>query len=212
MSPRTSSPGSPAGSGPGLAPGRLTLHEVDPDWSRATPIVGEHDIAPARARSTQLGRVALALEMLGAAEAAVDLAIEYSGDRVQFGEPIGRFQAVRHLLVWGRTDCVALDGVARQAVALDRLGPANLAELTKALAGRNGRRACERALQVLGGIGFTAEHDHHHLHGRVLALDSLLGSSAELTAAVGARFRREATDWRIPATVLSPGDGAPTGG
>ena len=61
--------------------------------------------------------------------------------------------------------------------------------MVKALAGRNGRRACERSLQVLGGIGFTAEHEHHHHHSRVLALDALLGSSAELTHDLGAWLR-----------------------
>ena len=76
-------------------------------------------------------------------------------------------------------------------------------EVVKALAGRNGRRACDRALQAFGGIGFTAEHEHHHFHSRVLLLDALLGSSAELTHDLGAWLRRTGADPGYPAAVLA---------
>ena len=56
--------------------------------------------------------------------------------------------------------------------------------------------------QVLGGIGFTAEHDHHHHHSRVLLLDALLGSSAELTHGLGAWLRTTGADPRLTAAVL----------
>ena len=74
-----------------------------------------------------------------------------------------------------------------------RRPPERYGEVVKALAGRNGRRACERSLQVLGGIGFTAEHAHHHHHSRVLLLDSLLGTSAELSHDLGAWLRTTGT-------------------
>jgi alkylation response protein AidB-like acyl-CoA dehydrogenase len=127
--------------------------------------------------------------MLGAAETAVALAVEHAAEREQFGRPIGAFQAVRHLLAWATTDCTAIEAVTGQALRLLDDPPPRLDEVVKALAGRNGRRACERSLQVLGGIGFTAEHDHHHHHSRVLQLDSLLGTSAELTRSLGAWLR-----------------------
>jgi len=184
-------------------PGRLDLYEVTGNWSRTAPAVPEHDAIPARDRSTRLGRVAVALEMLGAAEGALALATTYSADRVQFGQPIGGFQAVRHLLAWAYVESAAISSVARQAVMLDRDAPVPLDEYAKAIAGRNGRRICERALQVLGGIGFTAEHDHHHHHGRVLAFDSVLGTSAELTANLGASFRTGAASSPLAAAVLA---------
>ena len=147
-----------------------------------------------RDRSAFLGRVAIALEILGSAEAAVFLAIDHAVTREQFGQAIGRFQAVRHLLAWARTDCTAVDAVAGKALALDVAAPARFDEVLKALAGRNAQRACQRALQVLGGIGFTAEHDHHHHHGRVLALDGLLGASATLTHDLGTWLRTDGGD------------------
>jgi hypothetical protein len=187
-------------------PGRLALHEVDLDPGTLRPAISEGEAEPARRRSLFLGRVALALEMLGAAEAALALAVDYVRAREQFGKPIGTFQAVRHLLAWARTDCASIDAAARQAVALDRAAPPGFDQILKALAGRNARRACERTLQAFGGVGFTTAHDHHHFHSRVLALDALLGSSAELTLALGARLRNEGDDPRIARRLLLPDD------
>jgi len=165
--------------------------------------IGEGIAEAARRRSLFLGRVALAFDMLGAAEAALALATEHALAREQFGQPIARFQAVRHLLAWATTDCAAIEAVAQRAVALDEAAPAGFDEVVKALAGRNARRACERTLQVMGAIGFTAEHDHHRFHSRVLALDALLGSSAELTRRLGTRVRKQQTGLDLPARLLA---------
>ena len=192
---------------PVAVPGRLALREVDIDWERARTFVGEDDVAEARARSLFLGRLAIAAEILGAAEAAVALAVEHASHREQFGQPIGRFQAVRHLLAWASTDCVAIEAMVNKGVALDESAPPRYDEVVKALAGRNGRKACERSLQVLGGIGFTAEHHHHHHHSRVLALDTLLGTSAHLTRQLGTWLRTSGTEERFARTFLVPHTG-----
>jgi alkylation response protein AidB-like acyl-CoA dehydrogenase len=183
-------------------PGRIALHEVDVDLDRLKPIVSERDAAAARRRSQFLGRVALSLELLGAAEGVLALAVEHASNREQFGQPIGAFQAVRHLLAWARTDCAAILAVARKAIALDQRAPVDFDAMLKAVAGRSARRACERTLQVFGGIGFTDEHDHHHFHSRVLALDSLLGASAQLARELGARLRAERRDPGISRSLL----------
>jgi alkylation response protein AidB-like acyl-CoA dehydrogenase len=132
------------------------------------------------------------------------LAVEHAQAREQFGQPIATFQAVRHLLAWATTDCTALERVAAEAVVLDEAAPQRYGDIAKALAGRNGRRACERALQVLGAIGFTAEHTHHHFHSRVLALDSLLGTSADLTHDLGRWLREESGGSQLPTALLVP--------
>lgn len=142
------------------------------------------------------------MEILGAAERVLEIGTEYASDRDQFGQPIGSFQAVRHMLAWGRTDCIAVEAVAYRAIRLDTSAPQQFGQVLKALAGRNGRRACERALQVLGGIGFTAEHDHHHFHSRILALDALLGTSADLTHQLGTDLRTTGDHPGFPAAVL----------
>jgi Acyl-CoA dehydrogenase, C-terminal domain len=184
-------------------PGRLTLHEVRLSGAAIHPEIADGEAEPARRRSAFLGRVAAAHEMLGAAEAVLALAVDYAGAREQFGQPIGTFQAVRHLLAWARTDCAAIEAVAGQAVNLDEGAVPDLDRILKALAGRNARRVCERTLQTFGGIGFTAEHDHHHFHSRVLALDSVLGTSAELMADLGAELRRSEVKPRIAAAIMA---------
>src|SRR5579863_8689405 len=120
--------------------------------------------------------------MLGAAESALSTACEYAASRHQFGQPIGRFQAVRHILAAARTDCAAIEALIDQAVALGTSAPAGFDQVVKAVAGRNSRRACQNSLQTLGAIGFTLEHHHHRWHLRVLALDAMLGSAAHLAA------------------------------
>ncbi|MFC5754466.1 acyl-CoA dehydrogenase family protein [Actinomadura rugatobispora] len=182
--------------------GRLTIREIDREPPAAVPAVPEDRAAPARARGRFLGRIAAALEILGAAEAGLLLAAEHAAAREQFGRPIGTFQAVRHLLAWALTDLAAVDGVTATAVRLDGDTPPRHDQVVKALAGRNGRRVCQRTLQVLGAIGFTAEHDHHHFHSRVLALDALLGTSTELTHGLGTWVRETRTDPALPAAAL----------
>jgi hypothetical protein len=185
-------------------PGKLLLSEVEVDWAMARPLLAEAEAIEPRRRSSFLGRLALAAEILGAAEGALALAVEYAGNREQFGQPIGRFQAVRHLLAWASADCTAIEAVVLKGVFLDQSTPPMFGEIVKALAGRNGRKACERTLQVLGGIGFTREHDHHHHHSRILALDALLGTSAELTNQLGSWLRTADTDPRFAQTILLP--------
>lgn len=185
--------------------GGADLREVTADLSG--PSLLTRDVAERlRPRALYLGRVAAAHEILGASERAVGLALDHARVREQFGQPIGGFQAVRHLLAWAKTDCIAIDSVARRALLVLDDPPPHLDEALKALAGRNGRRACERSLQVLGGIGFTAEHDHHQHHSRVLLLDALLGTSSELTRHLGA-WLRTGGEPTFARTVLARGPG-----
>ncbi len=100
------------------------------------------------------------------------------------------------------TDCVALDSAAIAAVTLADALPPRYDDMVKALAGRNARRACELSLQALGAVGFTAEHAHHHFHSRVLALDSLLGTSADLTRDLGTWGREAQLDLGLPGALL----------
>lgn len=182
--------------------GRLDVHEVRLHESAWQPTIDESLASAARPRSELLGRIALASEILGAAETAVALAIEYAGDRRQFGQPIGSFQAMRHLLAWAQTDCVAVEAAIRDALFLNDGAPQHFDAIVKALAGRNGARACQRALQVFGGIGFTAEHDHHHFASRVMLLDALLGTSAEIRHDLGRWLRTTGEQPKLAEAVL----------
>jgi hypothetical protein len=126
------------------------------------------------------GRRALGWWLLGAGRAMLALARTHALDRVQFGKPIASFQAVRHKLAETH---VALDGASAVLNACDGSEFSSL--VAKAAAGRAALTAAKHSQQVLGGIGFTAEHSLHIHVKRVLVLDGLLGSARELTREAG---------------------------
>ncbi|GAA2403803.1 acyl-CoA dehydrogenase family protein [Actinomadura vinacea] len=130
------------------------------------------------------GRRAIAHELAGAGQRALDLAIEYVGTRHQFGRPIAAAQAVRHRLVDAHV------GLEAARAALDAI-PADpggeLGALTvKALAGRAALAAVAAAQQLCGAMGFTAEHPLHAVVRRAYLLDSLFGCAEDLEPEIGA--------------------------
>ena len=131
-------------------------------------------------------RRALGWWLVGTARAMLTLARQHALDRVQFGRPIASFQAVRHRLA---ETLVAIEGAEATLSLPGADNPDLTALLAKAAAGKAALTAARHCQQVLGGIGFTAEHDLHHHVKRALVLDGLLGSSRELTRKAGAGLR-----------------------
>ncbi|MFF0011440.1 acyl-CoA dehydrogenase family protein [Streptomyces sp. NPDC005374] len=137
------------------------------------------------------GRRALGWWLLGTGRTMLSLARTHVLDRVQFGRPLASFQAVRHRLA---ETFVALEGAEAALVAAeDPFGSL----LAKAAAGQAALTAARHCQQVLGGIGFTAEHPLHRHVRRALVLDGLLGSARELTREAGTRLRAEGTAPRL---------------
>jgi alkylation response protein AidB-like acyl-CoA dehydrogenase len=150
--------------------------------------------AEAVERALAVGAVATSAEAVGAASAALDLAIRYAKEREQFGRPIGAYQAVQHILA----DAYVLretswSAVLYAAAALDEEMPdaSEATTVAKAYVSRAARTVVESALQVFGGIGFTWEHDLHLYLRRVLACEQRFGDAAfherRLAAQVAAR-------------------------
>ena len=135
-------------------------------------------------RCRSLARLAIAHETLGACDHLMAVAVAYALERRQFGAPIGSFQAVAHLLAEAEVQRRALHDACETAMARsDADGPGSRETvLLKGLAGRTGRTVAQHTLQVLGGIGFTWEHEHHRYARRVLTLDALFGSVEEMRA------------------------------
>ncbi len=115
--------------------------------------------------------------------------VAYAHDRMQFGQPIGTFQAVQHMLAAAEVQIRALRSSIEMLVPrTDQLGDAATSRyvaLVKALAGRTGSHVSQATLQALGGIGFTEEHEHHRYAKRVLMLDGLCGSTEQLAREIG---------------------------
>lgn len=139
-------------------------------------------------------RRALGWWLVGSARAMLTLARQHALDRVQFGKPISSFQAVRHRLA---ETLVAIEG-AEATLSLPGADNVDLNSLlAKAAAGKAALTAAKHCQQVLGGIGFTEEHELHNHVKRVLVLDGLLGSSRELTRKAGAGLRARGTVPRL---------------
>jgi alkylation response protein AidB-like acyl-CoA dehydrogenase len=129
-----------------------------------------------------LGQRALGHEMVGLSRAMLEMARQHAVDRVQFGRPIGSFQAVRHRLADSLVAIQAADALL--AVAWDEPTSVN-ASIAKAFAGRSTQLTGRHCQQVLAGVGFTREHPFHRYLRRAMTLDHLLGASATLTRRLG---------------------------
>ena len=120
---------------------------------------------PARAGDL-LDRAATAVagEMLGAADRVLEMTVAYAKDRVQFGRPIGGFQAVKHRCADMLVDVEGMRSAtyyAAWAVGAADPDAAAAASVAKVWSSDAARRVMASGLQVHGGIGFTWEHDLH---------------------------------------------------
>ena len=129
--------------------------------------------------------IALAAELVGVAQRAMEMAVEYAKERQQFGRPIGSYQAVSHRCAQMLYDTEEARSLTLYAAWCADAQPESLplaAHMAKARASDAAPAVTNAALQVFGGIGFTWEHDLHFLLKRAKVGAQLLG---------GARGHRE---------------------
>jgi alkylation response protein AidB-like acyl-CoA dehydrogenase len=110
--------------------------------------------------------VAVSAEMLGSAARVLEMAAQYAKDRVQFGQPIGSFQAVKHRCADMVVDVEGMRSTAWFAAWClssgdDSEDPSVAASTAKIWCSDASKRVMASGLQVHGGIGFTWEHDLH---------------------------------------------------
>ncbi|HTA96236.1 MAG TPA: acyl-CoA dehydrogenase family protein [Solirubrobacteraceae bacterium] len=129
--------------------------------------------------------VAIASELVGISERALDMTVAYVKERKQFGVPVGAYQAVSHRCAQMLLDTEkarATTAFAAWAADADpgRLGEA--AAMAKAAASEAGVEVTASAIQAHGGIGFTWEADVHWLYKRALVDAALLGGAKQQRA------------------------------
>jgi alkylation response protein AidB-like acyl-CoA dehydrogenase len=137
------------------------------------------------------GLAALAAEAVGVAERVLELAVEHARTREQFGRPIGVYQAVSHPLADTYAETEFSRSLAYRAawcVAEDDPQAALAAAAAKTYATETAVAACERAIQVHGGIGFTWEHELHRYYKRALWLEAFGARPHELRAQIAAEL------------------------
>jgi alkylation response protein AidB-like acyl-CoA dehydrogenase len=175
--------------GPGVA--RTPLLTVDMTRPQAGVTLSD---APARlvagpdeaerviTHALQVGSALLAVEQVGAAQHMLDVAVQYAKDRLQFGRPIGSFQAVKHRLADMMVDLEHARSTAYHAVWALTDGsddPALAASIAQATCSAAFSRIATDAIQTLGGIGFTWEHQAHLYFKRATTDAALLGSAEQ---------------------------------
>jgi alkylation response protein AidB-like acyl-CoA dehydrogenase len=137
--------------------------------------------AGAVARALDLARIALASEALGGAQYVLEMTTAYAGQRVQFGRPIGSFQAIKHRLADMMIQVEAARSAAWYAASVADEGGEELAEaaaIAKSYCCDAFFDCAANAIQLHGGIGFTWEHEAHLYFKRARATATLLGSPA----------------------------------
>jgi alkylation response protein AidB-like acyl-CoA dehydrogenase len=120
----------------------------------------------------------LALEAVGIGKKALELGIEHAQNREQFGRKIGVYQAVSHQLADTFVETELARSLAYWAawcVAEDDEQAPIAVAAAKAYAGNAAVAACERSIQVHGGIGFTWEHVLHEYYKRALWIQAYGG-------------------------------------
>ncbi|MGH7780391.1 MAG: acyl-CoA dehydrogenase family protein [Candidatus Binataceae bacterium] len=148
------------------------------DGAMATPLSGG---ARLYSRLLDIGALAIAADSLGGVERALDMAVDYSKVREQFGKPIGSFQALKHAaaeilselepgraLLWYAA--YAQDAASDTASRAASMAKARLCDVFM--------RGADRAVLMHGGIGFTWEHDIHLWFKRARFNEAYFGSPA----------------------------------
>jgi alkylation response protein AidB-like acyl-CoA dehydrogenase len=180
---------------PGDAPDATRLTTLDGSRSHATVrldgvvvddsrLLGRADgdgaTAHALERALEEASVALALETVGTCQAIFDVDLAYAKVREQFGVPIGSFQAIKHkfadmLVALERARAIAY--FAALTIAEDDPRRTSAASMAKAAAGDCQRLLAQEGVQILGGIGYTWEHDMHLYVKRAKSNDALFGNA-----------------------------------
>lgn len=158
----------------------LRFARVDLTGAALTPI--SEDPEPALARGRLVGAVAVTALQVGLGARALEMTVGYTRERVQFGRPIGSFQALKHrmaemlvVLEMSRSACWA----ATYAVATGASDAERLAHVAKSYCSEALARIAAETVQLHGGIAITWEHDAHLVFKRAHALGQLLGTAVE---------------------------------
>jgi len=131
----------------------------------------------------------LAAEAVGVAQKALELGVAYVSDREQFGKKIGTYQAVSHPLADTYVETELARSLAYWAawcVAEDDDQAPVAVAAAKGMAAETAVAACERSIQVHGGIGFTWEHVLHRYYKRAQWIDAFGGHAAKQREVVAA--------------------------
>jgi alkylation response protein AidB-like acyl-CoA dehydrogenase len=174
-----------AGNAPGLT--RETLPPLDPTRKLAalrfanTPAtrISSGDVSEALDRALIRAIVALTAEQLGGAQRILEMATDYAKTRIQFGRPIGSFQAIKHQCADILVEVEFARSAVYNAAFADEEDPhasATAARMAKSYCSEAYLHAASQNIQIHGGMGFTWEHSAHLYYKRAKSSEILFGS------------------------------------
>jgi len=181
-----------------FTPGKNLAGEPRDDLSRVEPVGRSAPLRDAVdcSLAQSFGALCRAAQMAGAMEAALELSTRYANDRVQFGRPIAKFQAIQHNLATLAGEVAAAsaaaDGAA-EACSGPEIGLAEVA-IAKVRGGEAAGTGAAIAHQVHGAMGFTYEHSLHHATRRLWAWREEFGNEAVWAQRLGRMVARHGAD------------------
>lgn len=138
-----------------------------------------------------LGALMRAIQIAGVLERVLNQTVQYATERIQFGRPIAKFQAIQQQLAMLANEVVAARmAVASACVAMRAAGWEDQAMVAKVICGNAAGRAAAIAHQVHGAIGFTHEHSLHWSTRRLWSWRAEYGSEAYWAGQIGAQAIR----------------------
>ncbi|WP_148613051.1 acyl-CoA dehydrogenase family protein [Nocardioides rubriscoriae] len=165
----------------------LRLAQVDLDGATTTPIGDADASRAARERATLVGTVGAAALATGVAARGLEMTVAYSKTRVQFGRPIGSFQALKHRMadMLVRVEMArSASWAASYAVSSRHDDQGELAHVAGSYCGEAAAHVAGETVQLHGGIAITWEHDAHLVFKRAHAVGQLFGQPHQHRALV----------------------------
>ena len=166
----------------------------------ATPLIALAPLENAWARLETEGALYRSVQMAGALERALEHALQYANERVQFGRPIGKFQAIQHMLALLAGQVAASSAAVDAAIEASRLVPHEFAvAVAKSRTGEAAGKGAEIAHQVHGAMGFTREHSLHYCTRRLWSWRDEFGNETYWQSRIGRLIAAKGADalWPI---------------
>ncbi|SOE65739.1 Acyl-CoA dehydrogenase [Burkholderia sp. D7] len=156
----------------------IELRDVELDASAL--LIGPNRALAVLEEASELATLASVAEILGVMEAVMAITAEYIKARVQFGQPIGKFQALQHrmaemFVAVQETRSILYCGIAHLDRPIDERR--RIISAAKAVAGRASRFVCAQGIQLHGGMGMTEEYQVGHYFRKMTLMEKMYGDT-----------------------------------
>jgi acyl-CoA dehydrogenase len=167
-----------------------------------TPLIAFAPLEGAVARLEAEGALYRSVQMAGALERTLEYALQYANERVQFGRPIAKFQAIQHMLAVLAGQVATASAAADAAVEASRISPDEfLVSVAKSRVGEAAGKGAEIAHQVHGAMGYTREHNLHYSTRRLWSWRDEFGNETYWQTRLGRMVAAKGADALWPMLV-----------